>query len=195
MKGSRAAALLVGLTAALTLAACGVPPSGVIQAGEPATGIQAPRPKPAGPAIAPFYFLHNGELAAYPRKFESPGDFAGVVGSLFDGPTAAESLTATTELPRLGPSPDVTLDADTLTIRLPDGIAPLSHPAMLQLACTVAQVPAATAPLPPGVSGGAASVDPSLQARNTAPPSSVRVVGDGWTLTQSDAPCPNRPQQ
>ncbi|MFJ9027393.1 hypothetical protein ACIRQP_02505 [Streptomyces sp. NPDC102274] len=147
MTGSRVPALLVGVTAALTLAACGVPPSDVIQAGEPASGIRPPAS--AVPAAIPFYFLRDGDLTPYSRRIDDPGDFGAVVNSLFGGPTASEAATATTELPRLTAAPEVTLGSDnTFSVRLPKEVTPLSRVAMLQLACTVADVHAPFAPQP-----------------------------------------------
>ncbi|MFD9000066.1 hypothetical protein ACFV0T_03615 [Streptomyces sp. NPDC059582] len=182
-------ALLVGLTAALTAASCGVPPSDVIEAGAPASGPASP--EPSAPAAVPFYFLRNGDLKPYPRKVGDPGNFGAVVSLLFDGPTRGEAVTATTRLPRLTKAPDVTLGGDnTFSVRLLEDVPPLSHLAMLQLACTVAQLSYNPVPAnadPTGAGDSAAPADPAL---HSAAPTSVRVLGNGWTMTQSNDSCP-----
>lgn len=134
------AAPLFGLMAAATLAACGVPPSGVIEAGEPASGMVSPGPMSPSPVTTSLFFLHDGDLTAYPRTTNT-GSIAVAVRLLFEGPTAHESATATTELPRLSQASLVTTGDDgILSVQLPDETSPLSHRAMLQLVCTVAQV-------------------------------------------------------
>ncbi len=179
MKGSRVKGLLVGFAAALTLSACGVPPSDVIEAGEPASGV-SPGSKPSVPVVVSLYFLDDGALKAYPRKMAEPVDLGTVLGQLFDGPTNGESVTATTQLPRLANAPDVTGGSGHgVSIKLPDDVAPLSHRAVLQLACTVAHVSGSFAALPKG-----AHRDGALASTN------VHVLGDGWTRTQSGDSCP-----
>ncbi|MER5917416.1 hypothetical protein ABT124_45640 [Streptomyces sp. NPDC001982] len=192
MKGSRLPALLVGLTAALTLAACGVPPSDVIQAGEPASGMRSPSPKPSVPTVIPLYFLHNGDLTPYPRKIGDLEDFRAVVRLLFGGPTTSEAVTATTELPRLTDTPDVLIGSDhTFSIQLPKDVPPLSHLAMRQLACTVTHVALPLAAQPADADRDGAPAAPSVDAQRS-PHTSVQVLGDGWTMTQSDGSCPDR---
>ncbi|MFI1029427.1 hypothetical protein [Streptomyces sp. NPDC020951] len=194
MKGSRVPALLIGLTAVLTLAACGVPPSDVIQAGPPASGMAAPRPK--APSVIRLYFLHDGDLTPYPREVDDRGDLGVVVRLLFGGPTASEARTATTELPRLTDAPDVAIGGDlTISVRLPEGVPPLSHPAMLQLACTVALTaePVAAQPAAVDQGDGALAAPSGGDAETASAPTSVQVLGDGWTMTQSDAACPEKP--
>ncbi|WP_393074101.1 hypothetical protein [Streptomyces sp. LN704] len=191
MKGSRAGALLVGLTAALTLAACGVPPSDVIQAGVPASGITSPSATPRAPVAIPLYFLRDGDLASYPRKVYDPGNLGAVVRLLFDGPTGSEAETATTELPRLTDTPNVAVaDGKVFSVQLPKNVPPLSHLAMRQLACTMARVTLPSAPAPTDTSrGSVASALPPTAQRSLAV-RSVQVLGDGWAMTQSAASCP-----
>ncbi|MFG2755763.1 hypothetical protein [Streptomyces wuyuanensis] len=112
---------LVGLAGALTLTACGVPPTGVIEAGEPASGMFSPAPRPTAPVVVSLHFLRDGDLTAYPRELEEPADLGAVVGRLFGGPTASEAETATTALPRLKRAPDVTAGGDAVSVQLPDG--------------------------------------------------------------------------
>jgi hypothetical protein len=195
VRGRRVPALLVGLTAALTLTACGVPPSGVIQAGEPASGMFSPGPQSSVPTVVLLYFLHNGDLKPYPRKIADPADFRAVVRLLFGGPTTGEAATATTELPRLKGTPDVTAGGDnTVSIQLPGEVPPLSHLAMLQLACTVAQVTPPFAAVSADGNGDGASAAPPATAQRSLARTSVDVLGDGWSMTQSDASCPDTSQ-
>lgn len=192
MKGSRVPALLTGLTAALTLAACGVPPSDVIQAGVPASGLSSPGATSPVPAAIPLYFLRDGDPTPYLRKVQDPGDLGAVVRLLFDGPTPSEAVTATTRLPRLTDAPDVTIDdSRTFSVQLPKDVPALSHAAMRQLACTLAHVPLPAAVLPTDTTGaGAASAAPPT-ARRSPEDRSVQVLGDGWTMTQSASSCPD----
>ncbi|MFE4956493.1 hypothetical protein ACFRCW_20895 [Streptomyces sp. NPDC056653] len=186
------AALLAGLTAALTLSACGVPPSDVIQAGEPASGMFSPGAKPSVPTVIPVYFLHKGDLTPYPRKIGDPGDFGAVVRLLFDGPSTSEAVATTTELPRLTDTPDVTIGGDnTLSIQLPEDVPPLSHLAMRQLVCTVAHVALPSAALPADTNRDGAAAAPPVDAQRSPVHTSVHVLGDGWTMTQSDSSCPD----
>ncbi|MBM9507848.1 hypothetical protein [Actinacidiphila acididurans] len=203
MKAARAVAPLVGLVSALTLAACGVPPSGVIQAGTPASGMYVPRPTPATPTPVLIYFVHDGVLRPFPRKIVDPGDFGAVVRFLFYGPIAGEARTATTELPRLKATPEVEISGDangnTLSVKLPQDVPPLTHLAMLQLVCTVAHMTPPTSPaLPtPGTSGAAlaAPAFPTPQGQRPLSLTGVQVTGNGWTITQSDTSCPDPPSR
>ncbi|MFE6163314.1 GerMN domain-containing protein [Streptomyces sp. NPDC056486] len=200
MKGSRPtpAPLLLrlglGLTAAVTLTACGVPPSDVIEAGEPASGMFSPSSQPPTPATVSLYFLDDGTLTTYPRRTDDATDLQAVVRLLFEGPTATEAATATTQLPHLTDAPRLTTGDDgMLSIRLPGEAAPLSRLAMRQLACTVNQSASPLIAAAPNTdteaTGGA--------GRPSAVLSSLRILGDGWTMTQSDAECPaiSQPQE
>ncbi|MFH8975095.1 hypothetical protein [Streptomyces sp. NPDC017890] len=176
MKGSRTAALLSGLTAAaaVALTACGVPPSGVIEAGAPASGMFSPSAAPPStPATVSLFFLRDGDLTPYPRRIDDVGDLEAVVHLLFEGPAAKETATAITELPRLTDAPRVVVADGILFVQLPGETAPLSRRAMLQLTCTVNHAEA---------DGGT--------ARRSDLSGSLHVLGDGWTMTQSDYACP-----
>ncbi|MFF2996726.1 hypothetical protein ACFVTC_19505 [Streptomyces sp. NPDC057950] len=191
MKGSRAGALLVGLTAALTLAACGVPPSDVIQAGVPASGMTSPSATPRASVAIPLYFLRDGDLASYPRKVYDPGNLGAVVRLLSDGPTGSEAETATTELPRLTDTPNVTFDdGKVFSVQLPKNVPPFSHLAMRQLACTLARVKPPSAPAPTDTSRGSVASALPPTAQHSLVDRSVQVLGDGWAMTQSAASCP-----
>ncbi|MFI2425895.1 hypothetical protein ACH5A7_17625 [Streptomyces sp. NPDC018955] len=216
MRGSWTAALLSGLTAvaAVALTACGVPPSGVIEAGAPASGMFAPgAAPPSTPATVSLFFLRDGDLTPYPRRTDDSGDVEAVVRLLFEGPAANGAASATTELPRLTDAPRVVIAGDgTLSVRLPGETAPLSRRAVLQLACTVGHaypsVPTAVSRTDPEAEAKAeaearaeaeaeaearAEADAEADgdtARRSAEPGSLQVLGDGWTMTQSDHACP-----
>ncbi|MFD8078463.1 hypothetical protein ACFV3E_38115 [Streptomyces sp. NPDC059718] len=192
MKGARVAALTTGLAAGLTLAGCGVPPSDVIEAGAPASGIFSAAPEPAAPALVSLYFLLNGEPAPVGRKLADPSDVGAAVRSLFAGPAGSEADKVTTQLPHLAVAPEVTVGKTGLvSVRLPEGITPLSHPAMLQLACTVSHVGGASATLPSVSGGGGAPTSPSVSVPGSPAYKGVEARGDGWTMTQSAGACPD----
>lgn len=184
------AALVFGCTAAVALAACGVPSSGVIEAGEPASGMLSPSSQPSTSATVSLYFLRDGELTPYPHRIDDAGDLEAVVRLLFETSAANEAPAATTELPRLTDAPRVAIaDDGVLSLQLP-GAALLSRQAALQLACTVSQAAPSAAPVVPGTvteADGATARVPSVL-------SSFEVLGDGWTMTLSDDTCPVAPQ-
>ncbi|MFE4962268.1 hypothetical protein [Streptomyces sp. NPDC056660] len=184
------AALLFGLTATIALAACGVPPSGVIEAGEPASGMFSHSSQPSTPATVSLFFLHDGDLTAYPRRTGDAGDLGAVVRLLFEGPTASEAATATTQLPRLTHKPGVTIvEGGTISVQLPGDAVPLSRQGMLQLACTVAQV----APSPATAIPRAHAEPDGDTARSSSVTSSLEVLGNGWTMKQPHYACPADP--
>ncbi|MER6532050.1 hypothetical protein [Streptomyces sp. NPDC001508] len=135
--------------ALFALTACGIPATGVVQAGGPASGIV--------PAT-PVYFVRDGALVAVSRTTPSPGDVRAAVELLFAGPTPAEGLgSLSTEVPGApaavppapggafavpgktpADTPTVSVKGDTITVRLPGGIDRLSRLATRQLVCTAA---------------------------------------------------------
>jgi len=208
VRGSRTAALLSGLTAvaAVALTACGVPPSGVIETGAPASGMFSPgETPPSTPATISLFFLRDGELTPHPYQIDDAGDLEAVVRLLFEASAANETQAATTELPRLTDAPRVAIDGDgILSVRLPGATAPLSRRAVLQLTCTVnhaaslsrravlqltCTVNHAASLVPTDVPRADAEADGDT-ARRSAAPSSLHVFGDGWEMTQSDHACP-----
>lgn len=91
----RVAALLAGALCAL--ASCGIPTTGVVEAGGPAGGIV--------PTVR-VYFVVDGRLAGVPRRVTSPDEVRSAVESLLQGPTRLESAKRmTTLLPPSSPSP------------------------------------------------------------------------------------------
>jgi hypothetical protein len=181
VKRVRVPLLLAGLTAALTLSACGVAPTGVIQAGEPATGMDP------GTGV---FFVSGGTLVGVPRSTAGGMDAATAVRLVFAGPVGSESPYLTTELPRLRTGPDVRTSGRSVVISLPEGVAPLSRLAVRQLVCTAGAAVRAGRPAvgPPDKQSAGSSVPFVRQAD----PGSVkvRVAGAGWDAVQLDDGCP-----
>jgi len=135
----------VPLLALLALTSCGIPATGVVEAGGPASGVVP---------ITPVYFVSGGRLVAMPRETDLPGDPAAALRLLMDGPASAEtgkrlrtevpglpSLAPTTDEASAAPVPDapsVSANGDTLTVRLPAGMDALSDVATVQIICTAA---------------------------------------------------------
>ncbi|MEU3663436.1 hypothetical protein AB0E77_27400 [Streptomyces sp. NPDC032940] len=135
------------LTAALALSACDIPATGVVEAGEPATGVREPpgaTEAPQEPRALPFttvplYFVSDGSLVAVPRTLSGGAELGGTVLMLFKGPGPGERERGlTTELPPAGAAPTIRTDGATVTVELPPDAAGLSDTAVDQLACTVA---------------------------------------------------------
>ncbi|MBE8470632.1 hypothetical protein [Streptomyces justiciae] len=192
MKAARRLALLA-VPALLALASCDIPTTGVVEAGEPASGI---RP------VTPVYFVRDGTLVAVPRTTAWPGDAGEAVRLLLRGPTPGEAgkrLTtairgrrsvpasptsapsepptdAPTDLQWQTPTDEPTADVrgDRLTLRLPLGTGPLTRMATRQVICTAAAAHRVTAP--------------------SAAPVTVEVTdGSGWHAGGSDEGCPALP--
>ncbi len=139
-------ALLAALL--LPLAACGIPETGVVEAGEPATGVLNPDatsvPTPAETAAVPvgavpLYFVADGALAAATRQTPGGADLVRTVLLLFEGPDREErGRGLTSKLPRSAANPTLRTDGAAVTVRLPGDAESLSDTAVDQLACTVA---------------------------------------------------------
>ncbi|MFD5800273.1 MULTISPECIES: hypothetical protein [unclassified Streptomyces] len=140
-------ALPLLLAALLPLAGCGIPETGVVEAGEPATGVLDPgtapspsraQPTPVPVAAVPLFFVEDGALASVTRAVPGATDPGTVVLMLFKGPDERERKRGlTTELP-LAAAPTVRVDGASVTVLLPRGTGSLSDTAVDQLACTVA---------------------------------------------------------
>ncbi|MFL4908377.1 hypothetical protein ACJ6WF_35545 [Streptomyces sp. MMS24-I2-30] len=145
MRATHRVPLLIA-SAMFALSACGIPETGVVQAGGPASGI-APR--------TPVYFVRGGALVAVPFPTDRPGDAEAALGLLFGGPApvdASGSLTSevpsapttavrlATAAPRATPpdGPTVSVRGDALAIRLPAGLGTVSRLGTEQLICTAA---------------------------------------------------------
>ncbi|MEU6609255.1 hypothetical protein ABZ922_30080 [Streptomyces shenzhenensis] len=140
---------LLTVPALLALCACGIPATGVVEAGGPASGIEP---------VTPVYFLRDGALVAVPRATADPGDAGAALDLLLLGPAPVEAagglstevpemLTATPATPPAASPvpgktsadvPTVSVKGDTVGIRLPPGFDRLSRLAAEQLICTAA---------------------------------------------------------
>lgn len=171
----------------LALSACGISPTGVVEAGGPASGI-AP--------VTPLYFVRDGVLVAVHRATARPGDAQAALRMLLAGPTPAETDgRLSTEVP--GPprapatpfarptaarapeqsppdGPTVTVKGAVLSIRLPFGLGALSRLATEQVICTAAAAHRVGEP-----SGDALTVTVSESD------------GGGWHAQGTDEDCPD----
>ncbi|WP_051831838.1 hypothetical protein [Streptomyces violens] len=165
--GAVAAALLVG-----TLAGCGIEPSDVIDAGEPATGLKSDGQAPADVQL---FFLASTGLRSAARSADRPATPQGAVDLLLTGPNAAERQRGlTTALPDLRGRVTVTSREGRLTVTMPDDPEKLDQPALSQLVCTAAngQVPGDRPPeeVPVTVRGKDVEVGPLVCGGNNAYP-------------------------
>ncbi|MEU0642185.1 hypothetical protein [Streptomyces umbrinus] len=130
-RGQRAVRAGLSLTAsALLLSSCGIPSTGVVEAGEAATGIR--------PAYV-LYFVRQDTLLGVRSQVPGTFDIGTAVELLFRGPDALLARKGlTTELPR--PAAPVTVRADgaRVSVVLPRGTEPLTRTALAQLTCTIA---------------------------------------------------------
>ncbi|MFJ5265246.1 hypothetical protein ACIQAC_32750 [Streptomyces sp. NPDC088387] len=160
MKARHLVTLPLTAVALSTLASCGIPPTGVVEAGGPASGIVP---------VTPVYFVRGDTLVAVPRPTGSPGDVAAAVDLLLLGPTPNErsdSLTSaffaaptfapppptppatdapTPDAPTTDAAPEaasdrpiVQVELNTITIEMPYPVGKLGEPARWQLICTAA---------------------------------------------------------
>ncbi len=91
-------AVLLAVPALCALASCGIPTTGVVEAGGPASGVV--------PTIR-VYFVADGTLVAIPRRTVVPVDVESAMEVLFQGPTGSERakrLTTLLPLPGLLPT-------------------------------------------------------------------------------------------
>ncbi|MEU4985389.1 hypothetical protein [Streptomyces sp. NPDC021969] len=136
------------LAALLPLSACGIPETGVVEAGEPATGVLDPGvtsapsesvPEAVPVVKVPLYFVQDGSLVAVDRTVPGSTDLGSSVLMLFEGPDDQErGRGLTTELPPAAQAPTIRTDGTGVTVQLPRSAGILSDTAVDQLACTVA---------------------------------------------------------
>jgi hypothetical protein len=101
---------LLLLAGALLLCACGIPTTGVVGSGEPATGIRS---------TTTLYFTGKGGLVAVPRRIPERAGTEATVRLLFQGPTSSErSAGMTSRLPKLKKDPTVRADGAKRSIEL-----------------------------------------------------------------------------
>jgi hypothetical protein len=130
-RGQRAARSGLSLTAAASLlSSCGIPSTGVVEAGEAATGIR--------PAYV-LYFVRQDTLLGVRTRVPGTFDIGTAVELLFRGPDALLGRKGlTTELPPLTATPTVRTDGTRVSVELPRGTRPLTRTALAQLTCTIA---------------------------------------------------------
>ncbi|MFE5030820.1 hypothetical protein [Streptomyces sp. NPDC056683] len=110
----RARLALLVPAAVCVLASCGIPATGVVQAGGPAAGVV--------PA-ARLYFVRDGALVAVRRPTDAPGDVESAVRDLLRGPTSAElrkGVTTRLPLPTGAPTAVPAVPADGGTAVVPE---------------------------------------------------------------------------
>jgi hypothetical protein len=118
------------LTAVLLLSGCGIPGTGVIQSGDPATGVRPPQPV--------LYFVADGRLVPVSREVTDPVDVRTALDLLLNGPDMRERLLGlTTALTRI-PTPAVSVNGAEVTLQLTAGTEFLPPIAARQLICTAA---------------------------------------------------------
>ncbi|MEV0598600.1 hypothetical protein AB0I82_04755 [Streptomyces sp. NPDC050315] len=170
--GHRAAVAVAALLVGATLAGCGIEPSDVIDAGEPATGLKSDGQAPADVQL---FFLASTGLRSAARSADRPATPQRAVDLLLTGPNAAERQRGlTTALPDLRGRVTVTEHAGRLTVTMPTDPEKLDQPALGQLVCTAAngQVPGDRPPeeVPVTVRGKDVEVGPLVCGGNNAYP-------------------------
>lgn len=127
-------ALLVA--AVLLLSACGIPTTGVVDSGEPATGVRS---------TTTVYFIKNRVLTAVPRKVAQRAGTEAAVKAVFSGPDDSEQLAGlTSALPTLTKDPVVRTEGTGVRIELGFDTRPqfavarrlLTGTGLTQLVCT-----------------------------------------------------------
>ncbi|WP_234440753.1 hypothetical protein [Streptomyces rimosus] len=160
-------ALLAGALGALsasTLTGCGIAPTGVIDAGEPAYGVKAPgKPVPD----VQLYFLGPAGLRAASRPAKAAVGPEEAVQLLMEGPNEAERQRGLTNVLPVIPG-RITADVQdgAVTLRLPLNAKRLDTPSLSQLVCTAANasVPGSGRPADVRVTlvGGGVKVGPMV---------------------------------
>ena len=188
-RGAGVGAAVAGVgAAALLLAGCGVPTTGVVDVGVPASGL------PAAPDTQPkvrVYFVDGERLAVARQQGKSGADPVQVaVTLLFAGPAAAGRPDLTTRLPHLAPVQVVT-EGRTVTVTLPAGTPAPDALGVRQVACTVAEalVAGEASPLVPPAPGG--SVPTTATPRPATPSIQLTLRAPSWHRTARTASaCP-----
>ncbi|WP_328584376.1 hypothetical protein [Streptomyces sp. NBC_00370] len=192
MRTTRLLALSLGVATTLLASGCRIPPSGVIQAGEPANGLRA---------FVTLYWVDRGSaehggLHPVSRPADEVTGVAAAVSTLVAGPTESEWQSGlATQLPTPMPAPRVTVTGSAVTIRLQPGFPRLTGTAIGQLACT------ATAAWQ---SSGQADDGADVRVTVTSPPDTdpgagteagpaARAKSSGWQVRRDGADCPSRP--
>ncbi|MFH8344533.1 hypothetical protein [Streptomyces sp. NPDC018045] len=133
--GGLLAGVLAGLSAS-ALTGCGIEPTGVIDAGEPAHGLKAPgKPVPD----VQLYFLGPTGLRPASRPATAPVGPEEAINLMMKGPNDAEQQRGLTNvLPVLPGKVTAETDNGAVTVRLPMNVKRLDTASMSQLVCTAA---------------------------------------------------------
>jgi hypothetical protein len=175
--GQRAVRSGLSLTAAaLLLSSCGIPSTGVVEAGEAATGIR--------PAYV-LYFVRQDTLLGVRSQVPGASDIETAVELLFRGPDALLGRKGlTTELPPLTARPTVRADGARVSVELPRGTEPLNRTALAQLTCTIAAARVVVDASPGSGSGSGSDTASSTEVTVTIP-GARRAEGSGETCPGS----------
>ncbi|MDQ1027856.1 hypothetical protein QF035_005438 [Streptomyces umbrinus] len=178
-RGQRAVRSGLSLTAAaLLLSSCGIPSTGVVEAGEAATGIR--------PAYV-LYFVRQDTLLGVRSQVPGTFDIGTAVELLFRGPDAILGRKGlATELPPLRSTPTVRANGARVSVELPRGTEPLTRTALAQLTCTIADARLVVS-AGSGSSGGSANDTASSTKVTVTIPGVRRAGGSGETCPGSAA--------
>lgn len=141
MRAGRRSAFLMWLPALGALASCGIPTTGVVEAGGPASGV--------APTLR-VYFVADGALRSVDRRIAGPVDPESAVRVLLKGPTRAEQAAGLyTLLPPVASMMSrvtVTSRDGRVSIRLSAVPGDSGELAAAQLICTTVAAERVTAP-------------------------------------------------
>ncbi|MGY1499921.1 hypothetical protein ACW4TU_25650 [Streptomyces sp. QTS52] len=166
-------ALLVA--SALLLGACGIPTTGVVGSGEPATGIRS---------TMTLYFPGKGGLIAVTRRTPQRPGVVAAVRLLFQGPTSSEQRAGmATLLPKPKEDPTVRADGAKVSIELgftdrvdfANAAKTLPGDALAQLACTVVSARHAE--------------DPDVESVEVFVKATMKATEDQWNVEGHSATC------
>ncbi|QZY19057.1 lipoprotein [Streptomyces decoyicus] len=138
LTGVLTGALAVVLTGTLAgaLAGCGIAPTDVIDAGEPATGVRSPGQPEA--EVQLFFYGPSG-LRSATRRAKTPVDPEQAIEILMKGPNHAERMRGLSSvLPKFPGSLTADARAGSVEITLPINVKRLDSASLNQLVCTAA---------------------------------------------------------
>jgi hypothetical protein len=133
------------LATALLLSGCGIPSTGVVQSGDPATGVR--------PGALLYFVADDDQLVPVYREVTEQVDVRAAVELLIAGPDRRDRrLGLTTAFTRIA-TPAIGANGAQVSLQLSPGTEPLSPIAARQLICTVAEARLADDPdtVPTGV--------------------------------------------
>jgi hypothetical protein len=186
MRRRRAGAALL-VAAGLLLAGCGIPTTGVVEAGEPGVGVLS---------TLTLYFVRtqDGALVALPSRMYMPSDIASAVAMLVKGPSADTARIAglTTELPAPAGAPAVRTDGDTITIDLRMAPVRLTGTAVDQVVCTA--LAARTVEEPGARPGRVVVTAAGRRVFGKLDEDACPGVPNAWTFTKPGGAVPTEPR-